>query len=79
MLDNLNPLCYNKGTKEKGENKMWDFADVITVIYLSLRIIFRLACVLFILWCAVSYADVLAHNLSSGEIASWNFFNVFIN
>lgn len=57
---------------------MWDFADVITVIYLSLRIIFRLACVLFVLWCVVSYADVIAHNLSSGELSSWNFFGMFI-
>ena len=30
-------------------------------------------------WFAVSYIDIRAHNLSSGTLASWNFFGMLIN
>lgn len=34
--------------------------------------------ILFCAWFAVSYADVLANNLHSGELASWNLFGMFL-
>ena len=30
-------------------------------------------------WFAVSYIDILAHNLSSGTLASWNFFGMLLD
>ena len=34
---------------------------------------------LFLLYCMVSYFQVLSVNLHSGEIADWNIFNIFMN
>lgn len=53
-------------------------ADVITIIYFVLRFVFRFACIVFLAWFVISYADVLANNLHSGELADWNFFKMFI-
>ena len=30
-------------------------------------------------WFTISYIDILAHNLSSGTLASWNFFGMLID
>lgn len=35
--------------------------------------------IIFCAWFAVSYVDILANNLHSGELANWNFFGMLID
>ena len=57
---------------------MYDFADVITIIYFIFRTLIGIACWLFLIWIGVSFLDIIAHNLTSGyEYPFWNFFLLF--
>ena len=54
--------------KEKKES-------MIMLIRISKKLIFFIVAVVFA-WFAISFADVLAHNLSDCNYASWNVFEV---
>lgn len=47
---------------------------IFNIIKISILII----CLIFIGWFAISYIDVLAHNLSGGSDNSWNMFNMLL-
>ena len=49
--------------------------SMIMLIRISKKIIFFIVAVVFA-WFAISFADVLAHNLSDCNYASWNVFEV---
>jgi len=34
--------------------------------------------IIFCAWFTISYVDIIAHNLSSGELANWNFFGMLL-
>jgi hypothetical protein len=35
--------------------------------------------IIFCAWFTISYIDIIAHNLSSGELANWNFFGMLLD
>ena len=57
-----------KGTIKGGNNMIFN------IIKISILII----CLIFIGWFAISYIDVLVHNLSGGSDNSWNMFNMLL-
>ena len=45
-----------------------------------IEFILALIAFVFIVWFAISYLDIVAHNLSKGsELPSWNIFKILLN
>ena len=45
-----------------------------------IEFILALIAFVFIVWFAISYFDIVAHNLSKGsELPSWNIFKILLN
>jgi len=55
-----------------------DIAEVITIIYLIIRMLVKIACCVFLIWFCISFIDIVAHNLTSGyEYSNWNLLTHF--
>ena len=56
-----------------------DIAEIITIIYLIIRMLINIACYVFLIWLCISFIDIIAHNLTSGyEYPNWNLLTYFI-
>ena len=57
------------------EVNIMDWYDVLVEIICFLVRLFIIMCVAFCIWFAISYADIIVHNLSEGyQYPSWNLF-----
>ena len=72
-MQRRNPLFY----KLSGSSgiRILEKESMIMLIRISKKLIFFIVAVVFA-WFAISFADVLAHNLSDCNYASWNVFEV---
>ncbi len=59
---------------------MYDFTDIITIIVLTLNLLFKMACILVLFWTMVSLVDVSIHNFTMDyTYSNWNLFEIIFH